>query len=145
MPRKDLEARKQYERDERPNKEARRIYMREWSREYKKTQAYRDYQKKYRAEHRRLTKGKKEVLIAESVVEAIWIEQNKCCAICKKTIPLRNFYTHMDHDHETLKLRGLLCSKCNLGLGHFEDNPAYLIAAAEYIKKHAMELTSSNL
>lgn len=111
-------------------------YKREWSKAYKQTEAYKSYQRKYKATHRRLTKGKKEVVVKEEAVQAIWEAQGKACAICKKEIPLRDFHTHMDHDHETLQLRGVLCSNCNLGLGKFKDNIQSLLAAVEYLRRY---------
>jgi hypothetical protein len=35
----------------------------------------------------------------------------------------------------TDRVRGLLCRKCNIGLGHFDDNPAFLIKAARYMAR----------
>lgn len=43
----------------------------------------------------------------------------------------------VDHDHETGKIRDLLCSNCNGGLGKFQDNPELLIKAADYLRKHS--------
>lgn len=53
------------------------------------------------------------------------------CAICTKSITGRDI--HRDHDHTTGEWRGLLCNNCNRGLGHFQDDPALLMKAAEYV------------
>jgi len=42
----------------------------------------------------------------------------------------------IDHDHETGKIRGLLCHRCNTGLGFFLDNPHFLTNAAFYLEKN---------
>lgn len=60
-------------------------------------------------------------------------EQNGACAICKN--PADGSALHVDHCHETAKVRGLLCKKCNLGLGFFKDSPHLLNSAAEYLGK----------
>jgi hypothetical protein len=62
--------------------------------------------------------------------------QNNCCAICKSpTSKSRISRFHLDHNHVTGKLRGLLCSHCNVALGMAEENPMLLRAMAEYIEK----------
>lgn len=58
-------------------------------------------------------------------------EQNHKCAICGKETKLV-----VDHDHELVKFRGLLCSHCNTGLGMFFDNPEFMRNAAEYIERN---------
>lgn len=56
--------------------------------------------------------------------------QNESCAICRNRFEKR---PHIDHCHETLKVRGLLCEKCNRGLGHFDDNTDKLSRAIRYV------------
>jgi len=57
------------------------------------------------------------------------------CAICATKTPGGNGTFHVDHDHSTDKLRGLLCNHCNRGIGCFKDNPESLIMASAYLKR----------
>ncbi len=61
--------------------------------------------------------------------------QNGCCAICGK--PDTGRMLSIDHDHKTLKVRDLLCKKCNSGLGFFGDSLVLLKKAVLYLKRHA--------
>ena len=65
-------------------------------------------------------------------------EQKGICAICPSTIgfKIKKSGISVDHDHETGKVRGLLCFNCNAGLGQFRDNLNSLQSAIEYLKKH---------
>lgn len=64
----------------------------------------------------------------------IWNQQEGRCPICR--VPLtRGISTHVDHDHATGKVRGLLCGLCNSGLGHFRDDPLRLKNALDYMER----------
>lgn len=70
----------------------------------------------------------------------MWEEQGGCCAICGKPEPEfadRFQRLHVDHDHLTGVVRGLLCSSCNQGLGYFADDPDRLDKAAQYLRQPA--------
>jgi len=43
----------------------------------------------------------------------------------------------LDHNHKTEKFRGWLCQTCNMGLGHFEDDPILLLKAIQYLRKNS--------
>jgi hypothetical protein len=58
------------------------------------------------------------------------LESNNSCSICNETFIKT---PHVDHDHITGKIRGLLCHNCNAVLGNAKDNPQILINAAEYL------------
>jgi hypothetical protein len=61
-------------------------------------------------------------------------KQQGVCAICKlKPQSSRNLA--VDHDHKTGKIRGLLCHKCNTGLGLFYDDTEKLLSAVEYLQQ----------
>lgn len=76
----------------------------------------------------------------------ILAEQGGKCAICGHKplskskisgtgkIPYKERFLAVDHCHQTNKIRGLLCYKCNVGLGSFEDNPKLLKAALMYVQ-----------
>lgn len=72
--------------------------------------------------------------ITKAQYDEMLIKQNHSCAICKTHIDSFSKDLAVDHCHTTEKVRGLLCTNCNLGLGNFKDNPELLNLAAEYLK-----------
>jgi hypothetical protein len=67
--------------------------------------------------------------------EIMLTNQNNCCAICNTYSEDKSFFC-TDHDHETLKVRGLLCRNCNTILGHAKDNIEILENSIKYLKLH---------
>lgn len=63
--------------------------------------------------------------------QRILLEQSGRCAICREIMARAD----VDHDHVTQKVRGLLCHRCNSGLGYFKDSEVALAAAIEYLRK----------
>ena len=59
------------------------------------------------------------------------MEETTACVLCSSTENLC-----YDHCHDTMKFRGVLCRKCNTGIGLFKDNPELLRKAAEYVETH---------
>jgi hypothetical protein len=60
--------------------------------------------------------------------------QDNGCAICGKPPEENGKRLSVDHDHETGKVRGLLCNCCNRGLGIFHDDIALMRDAIEYLE-----------
>lgn len=63
----------------------------------------------------------------------IFASQNKCCAVCETPTPTGRGDWHIDHDHDSGKVRGILCHLCNMMLGTARDKPRILRAGAEYL------------
>lgn len=72
--------------------------------------------------------------ISPEEYESFWTTQEGKCAICV-TILERDRSTHIDHCHTTKKIRGLLCSRCNQGLGLFQEDPERFRRAVSYLLK----------
>ena len=78
------------------------------------------------------------ITVAE--IEALIKETGNRCGICRvhaEDIKHSAFSYNplvIDHNHNTGKVRGLLCPNCNVGLGHFKDSPEYLSLAINYLE-----------
>ena len=70
------------------------------------------------------------------VYDAMMEEQKWHCPICGVELSKEETATspRIDHNHETGKVRGILCMKCNSGLGMFKDSPLLLMRAADYLE-----------
>jgi hypothetical protein len=84
-------------------------------------------------EHRN-TQLKSDYKITLNEYNEILIKQEYKCAICGN-IKNGNRRMCVDHNHSTGEIRGLLCSRCNLGIGSFCDDVNLLTNAINYLKK----------
>ena len=64
---------------------------------------------------------------------ALLAAQDGACAVCRSEFG--DQAPHVDHDHETGVVRGLLCFTCNTAIGKMRDDPALLRAAAAYLEQ----------
>lgn len=89
----------------------------------------------HRAELKRITLPRtKEIRAREAELRAVQGDRCAICGIAEEDAPKGRLHT--DHDHGergAIGIRGLLCSNCNSGLGHFKDSPALLTAAIHYL------------
>jgi hypothetical protein len=89
---------------------------------------------KYSARNRR-AHIKRTYGITADAADAMLAGQGGQCVICRNEDPGKCWC--IDHDHQTGKVRGILCWHCNVALGHFRDDPRALIAAADYVIRNA--------
>jgi hypothetical protein len=87
----------------------------------KEIKSWKTYQRKYSI--------KKRYGLSLDDYEAMFEAQEGKCKICKT----ESLVLAIDHCHSTGKIRGLLCDRCNHGLGHFKDDINLLIKAIEYL------------
>ena len=95
----------------------------------------------YRAVRKEAFKGyglKNSFGISFDEYESLYKNQNGKCLICdqEETTIIRGVVISLavDHCHKTKKIRGLLCSLCNRGLGFFKNDPERLERAAHYLR-----------
>lgn len=68
--------------------------------------------------------------------KAMEVAQDGKCKICGGTTLYRGTRFAVDHCHITGKVRGLLCTKCNSGLGMFNDDINLISAAISYLREY---------
>lgn len=115
--------------------EARRAYRQE---RYATTEEVRQYHRDYHAANReRINRQRRENYMKKHYgmtfddFDRMLAEQGGC-AICG----IEEANWHIDHDHETGKVRGILCHGCNVGIGYMGDDPARVQRAADYLRRH---------
>lgn len=72
-------------------------------------------------------------LTADDWFALLEVQENRC-GICRADSAGGKGLWHIDHCHETGRVRGLLCHQCNVGLGNFKDDPGLLRTAIAYLE-----------
>lgn len=103
---------------------------------YRNVEAHRAASRQWHTDHpgrQRAAKIQHKYGITPAQHADMFLRQNGCCAICRNEFGAKR--EHIDHDHANGAIRGLLCSGCNTGLGHFKDDTGFLAAAIEYLRR----------
>jgi len=126
-------------------------YNKAWARQHRATESFKEYRRKYNEDNReRLALQNKEYRLRNAArlrdaalkaeygitlvdYNALLIKQEHKCAICKgdEAETIRGLY--VDHNHRTGRVRGLLCQKCNSGVGFLQDSITLMQSAISYL------------
>lgn len=128
-----------------------KIYFRDYDRRYRAANPEKTYDKgvRWRLAHPKEYKAYHRAYAAKAIsryngltyaeVLAKLKNQGGRCGICETKNPGKAAKWHGDHDHEAGHFRGVLCGRCNLGLGLFRDNQGVLVRAIVYLKENSAE------
>lgn len=146
MPLKDLEARKKFSqayyartKDEMLRK------RREFYAIPENRAIYRIRTQEYRENNRHIAKRahlKNSFGLSLEAYNALFEAQAGLCAVCGESEKAKQLghdkprLLAVDHNHSTGKVRGLLCTNCNLALGNMRDSEALISKLLEYIRRH---------
>ncbi|WSW95722.1 endonuclease VII domain-containing protein [Streptomyces sp. NBC_00989] len=108
----------------------------DWERNKSSVDGWSSYCRECRAERNRISYLKRKYGLAPAELDALIAEQLGICCICL-TAPAE----HVDHCHETGRVRGVLCFSCNAALGQFKDRPDVIRRAATYLEGNAWKPT----
>jgi len=143
MPHSSPEKRREYKRLYREkNREKLRAYFREYGKKHKDKlrEQYREWVKKnpdkVKTSYDKYYLKTQYKIIPEEYAR-ILDEQGGRCASCGRTKNVFKARFCVDHDHETGKIRGLLCHNCNIGIGNLGDTIEGVRKALAYLERVA--------
>ncbi|WP_327716057.1 endonuclease VII domain-containing protein [Streptomyces sp. NBC_00490] len=108
----------------------------EWERNKTSSDGWASYCRECRAERNRISYFRRKYGLAPHQLDLLIAEQQGICCIC-----LAAPAEHVDHCHETGRVRGVLCFSCNAALGQFKDRPDVIRRAATYVEGIAWKPT----
>jgi len=131
-----------YKNEEDHRRNSRQYYKEHREKELERTkQYYQNHREKElkRMKQRYLLKGKNELFVSKYGLsykdwEGLWYSQDGHCAICDKFFADKTDIC-VDHNHKTGEVRSLLCKRCNIGIGLFDDSHELLKNTVEYLKR----------
>jgi hypothetical protein len=120
------------------DKDKKRQNQREWYARHKDDPEFKDrrkeqknlWRKKNLEYHRKYYRTRRYDITYDDFLTMLKAQDYKC-AICSCIITVES--SKIDHSHSTNKVRKLLCMKCNLGLGQFDDSISLLNKAIQYL------------
>ena len=125
-------------------RECRAIFKKKWDKSEKGKLIKKAHDKKYHESKRgqityKNSRLKRIYNITLEQYDQMFEQQNGVCAVCKNPEIAKNQHSLLrlavDHDHETGKVRGLLCQKCNQAIGLMSENIKILKEAVDYLEK----------
>ncbi|MFI9204503.1 endonuclease VII domain-containing protein [Streptomyces sp. NPDC053048] len=108
----------------------------EWERNKSSSDGWASYCRECRAERNRDSYFRRKYGLSQVALRELVEQQAGVCVIC-----LAAPAVHVDHDHETGGVRGVLCFSCNAALGQFKDRPDVMRRAAEYVEGNVWKPT----
>lgn len=116
---------------EKAGEDAHRSYMREYHRKRRAAIQADPVLKAKDARYQRDAQLRMKYGLTADQIDEMWVEQGHACAICRE--PVEKY--HVDHDHGSGAVRGLLCGSCNKGIGQLKDDIGVLRSAVAYLEK----------
>jgi len=109
----------------------------EKNKEYVKNYS-KEYRRKLKSEQKRNYRLKAKYDITLEEFNELKVKQNNKCSICKTELDQtdRKTKSNLDHNHTTGKVRGILCHKCNTGIGLLNEDIEILASAIEYLNMY---------
>ncbi|WP_332835394.1 endonuclease VII domain-containing protein [Streptomyces jeddahensis] len=101
----------------------------QWERNKSSSDGWASYCRECRAQRNRVSYFKRKYGLTPDELEGLIAGQGGVCVICLSARP-----EHVDHCHETGRVRGVLCFSCNAALGQLKDQPDAMRRAAAYVE-----------